>query len=277
VYTLLIAALAGIATVVGLVNIGDYPILSTLAGIVVFLAVMLGINLLFRKRIQAVFEAAQQHILDSQEDIQRQVRMIQARNMGASKGVQKQLEKTQADGFVEAIAALDAVKPYERWNFLVAKQANTLRARLYYQMRDYVNADKYFENILPLRVLPDPLIAAMRLVRLWKLERTEEMKSYFKKAIKSFKDEKSALLYATYSWILVKDNLIDEAIVLLDEGREKAENETLRQNWDHLVNGHARRFSNAAFGDQWYALMLEEPKQIRARQQGHFGQKVRRH
>lgn len=275
-YTLLIAALAGIVTVAGLASSWDHPILSALIGLVVFLGIMLGINLMFRKKIQAVFEAAQKHILDSQEGIQRQVRMIQARNLGASKGLQKQLEKTQADGFMEAIATLEAAKPYERWNFLVAKQANTLRARLYFQMRDYEHADPCFENMLPVRILPDPLIAAMWLVRLWKLEKTEELKSYFKKAVKVFKDEKSTMLYATYSWILVKDNLIDEAIVVLNEGREKAESEVLRQNWEHLVNGHARRFSNAALGDQWYALMLEEPKQVRVRQ-GHFGQKMRRH
>ena len=40
----------------------------------------------------------------------------------------------------------------------------------------------------------------------------------------------------------------------------KAENETLKQNWDHLVNGRIKRFSNAGLGDQWYSLLLEEPK-----------------
>jgi tetratricopeptide (TPR) repeat protein len=275
VYTLLIAALAGIVTAVGLISAWDRPILSTLAGLLVFLAVTLVVNLLFRKKIQAVFEAAQKHILDAQEDIQRQVRMIQAKNLGASKGLQKQLEKAQEDSFRQAIAVLDDANVYERWNFLVAKQANTLRARLYYQMRDNENTDRCFDNILPLRILHDPLIAAMRLVRLWKQGKTEEMKSYFKKAVKVFKDDKATLLYAAYSWILVKDNFIDEAIVLLDEGKESTENETLRQNWDHLVNGRTRRFSNAGLGEQWYALLLEEPKQVRVRQ-GHFGQKVHR-
>lgn len=274
-YTLLIAVLAGIATTAGLVASWGRPILATLAGLLVFLVVTFLVNLLFRKKIQAIFEAAQKHIVDAQEDIQRQVRMIQAKNLGASKGMQKQLEKAQEESFRQAIAALDDATPYQRWNFLVAKQANTLRARLFYQMRDFENADRCFADILPLRILPDPLIAAMRLVRLWKQGKKDEMASYFKKAVKAFKDEKSALLYATYSWILVKENRIDEAIVLLDEGKEKAENDTLRQNWDHLVNGRNRRFSNAAFGEQWYALLLEEPKQARVRQ-GHFGQKVRR-
>ena len=275
-YTLLIAALAGIATTVGLLASWDHAILSVLAGMIAFVLVMVLAGLLFRKKIQAVFEAASQRVAAARDEVQRQIRMMQAKNMTGGKALQKQLESKQAEGIREAVAILDALKPYERWNLLVTKQANTFRANTYYQIRDFENADKCFEDILPLRLLPEPLIAAMRIVRLWKNGRTKEMESYFKKAIKSYKDEKSALLYAVYSWILVKDERIDEAIALLAEGKEKAENATLRQNWDHLVNGRSRRFSNAAFGDEWFALLLEEPRQMRARQ-GHFGQKVRRH
>jgi len=276
VYTLLIAAIAGIATATGLMNAWDHNILSVLAGMIVFLLVMVLTGLIFRKKIQAIFEAASQRVLASRDEVQRQVRLMQAKNMTGGKSLQKQLENKQAEGIREAVAMMDALKPYERWNLLVTKQANTFRANNYYQIRDYENADKCFENILPLRLMPEPLIAAMRMARLWKTDRAKEMEAYFKKAVKSYKDEKCALLYALYSWILVKEKRIDEAIVLLNEGKEKAENETLRQNWEHLVNDRTRRFSNAAFGDEWYALLLEEPKQARATRQGRFGQKMRR-
>ncbi|MBT3287954.1 MAG: hypothetical protein HN849_23810 [Victivallales bacterium] len=275
-YTLLIAAIAGIATATGLINAWDHNILSVLAGMIVFLLVMVLTGLIFRKKIQAIFEAASQRVLASRDEVQRQVRLMQAKNMTGGKSLQKQLENKQAEGIREAVAMMDALKPYERWNLLVTKQANTFRANNYYQIRDYENADKCFENILPLRLMPEPLIAAMRMARLWKTDRAKEMEAYFKKAVKSYKDEKCALLYALYSWILVKEKRIDEAIVLLNEGKEKAENETLRQNWEHLVNDRTRRFSNAAFGDEWYALLLEEPKQARATRQGRFGQKMRR-
>lgn len=275
-YTLLIAAIAGIATATGLMNAWDHNILSVLAGMIVFLLVMVLTGLIFRKKIQAIFEAASQRVLASRDEVQRQVRLMQAKNMTGGKSLQKQLENKQAEGIREAVAMMDALKPYERWNLLVTKQANTFRANNYYQIRDYENADKCFENILPLRLMPEPLIAAMRMARLWKTDRAKEMEAYFKKAVKSYKDEKCALLYALYSWILVKEKRIDEAIVLLNEGKEKAENETLRQNWEHLVNDRTRRFSNAAFGDEWYALLLEEPKQARATRQGRFGQKMRR-
>ena len=162
-YTMLIGALAGIATLTGLLNAWDHPVLSTIAAVLVFFVVMLVINLLFRKKIQAVFEVAQQHVMDAQEEIQRQIRMMQAKNMTGGKAAQKKMEKKQEEGFLKAIESLDAVHPYERWNLLAGKQANTLRARLYYQIRDFENADKYFDNILPMRVQPDPLIACMRL------------------------------------------------------------------------------------------------------------------
>jgi hypothetical protein len=45
----------------------------------------------------------------------------------------------------------------------------------------------------------------------------------------------------------------------------------LKQNWDHLVNGRIKRFSNAGLGEQWYALQLETPKQQRIIQQGGYG------
>ena len=37
---------------------------------------------------------------------------------------------------------------------------------------------------------------------------------------------------------------------------------------EHLVNGRVRRFSNAPFGEQWYALHLEKPKPVKVRQRG---------
>ena len=40
----------------------------------------------------------------------------------------------------------------------------------------------------------------------------------------------------------------------------------LLENHDKLLNGKAKQFSNAGFGDTWYALYLEEPKMKPQRQ-----------
>lgn len=34
----------------------------------------------------------------------------------------------------------------------------------------------------------------------------------------------------------------------------------LKENYERLVNGKFKQFSNSGLGDAWYALYLEEPK-----------------
>ena len=70
----------------------------------------------------------------------------------------------------------------------------------------------------------------------------------------------NALLAAAYSWILVQRKDIDGAYKALIHALEKSDNETLKANREHLANNRVAHFSNAGLGEQWYALMLEEPK-----------------
>ena len=73
----------------------------------------------------------------------------------------------------------------------------------------------------------------------------------------------------------VKENKLDEAVVVLDEGKNKTENEVLKTNWEHVVNNRIKRFSNAALGDNWYVLALEEVKPVKQRAQMPFGGPMR--
>ena len=60
----------------------------------------------------------------------------------------------------------------------------------------------------------------------------------------------------------MKENKLEEAVVVLDEGKKKTENEVLKTNWEHVVNNRIKRFSNAGLGDNWYVLALEDVKPI---------------
>ncbi|MBO7622165.1 MAG: hypothetical protein J6T06_16755, partial [Victivallales bacterium] len=117
----------------------------------------------------------------------------------------------------------------------------------------------------------DPLILAMKMVRKYKKGDLVEVEKMYNKGIKRFKGDKTTLIYALYSWILVKENKLEEAVVVLDEGKKKTENEVLKANWDHVVNNHIKRFSNAGLGDNWYVLALEDVKPIKQRAQLPFG------
>jgi len=247
-----------------------HPIWASFAGLGGLIAGMAPLNLLMRKRIQAIFDAVQQHVDESQNKLRRKINLMQQKNVAGGKGLQRRKEKEQAEGIRESIRILDQMNTLYKWAPLARRQANTLRAQLYFQIKEFEQADKCFEKCL----IMEPVTLAMKMTRLYKLKKTAELEKTFKKGIKRFKDDKATLLYALYSFILVKEKRIDEAVALLDEGKKSTENEIILGNWDHLANGRIKHFSNAGFGDQWYSLHLETPKSVRVKQRFGGGRRM---
>lgn len=236
-------------------------------GIIGFLVPAIVINLLVKKRMEAIFNDVQSHVEEMQDQMRRKINMMQTKMVSGGKGLQKRLEKEQAKSIREAIKILDRVSPLRKWNLLAERQENTLRAQMHYQIKEFEKADEYFKKCF----IMDPLTLAMKLSRQYTNEGFEPIEKAFKKGVKRFKDEQASILYALYSWILVKEERIEDAVAILSEGKDKTENETLKANWEHLANGRLRRFSNAAMGDQWFALHLETPKPVKVKQR--FGGK----
>ncbi|MBQ6471184.1 MAG: hypothetical protein IJJ33_04310 [Victivallales bacterium] len=236
-----------------------HPVWCSLAGVLVAVLIMTIINLLMRKKLEAVFLKIQEHIVNSQNTIRRKIATLGSH---AGPGFQARLEQEQAQAIREAIDMIDGVKPFEKWNFMVGRQADTLRAQFYFQIKDFESADKYFRHAL----LLDPMLLAMQMTRCYKRGELKEVENLFQKGQARFKDDKAVLVYALYSWILVQQNRIEDAIQVLVKAKTRAENDVLKQNWDHLVNGRVKRFSNAGLGDQWFALYLEQPRVQRIRE-----------
>ncbi len=238
------------------------PVWTTFLAIVGFLAVSIPLNLIIRKKQERIFRGVQNMIEENQNVLRRRINQMQNKMASSPKGLQKQLEKQQSGAIEEAIEMLQEADSLKKWNVLAEKQTNTLRGQLAYQIKDFAAADRYFDNCLAL----DPLTVAMKMTRLYKRGETEALAKLFKKKKKRFKTEDAAIFYALYSWILVKEERIEDAIEVLDDARKKTENPVLQANWEHLVNGRQRQFSNAALGDLWYSLHLETPKQVRVKQ-----------
>jgi tetratricopeptide (TPR) repeat protein len=236
-------------------------------GFVGFLVPAVVINLLVKKRMETIFNAVQTEVEEMQDQMRRKVNMMQTKMVSGGKGLQKRLEKEQAKSIRDAIKILDRVAPLRKWNLLAQRQENTLRAQMHYQIKEFEKADEYFKKCFVM----DPLTLAMKLTRQYKTDGVEAVEKGFEKGVKRFKDEQATILYALYSWILLKEERADDALVLLDEGKDKTEDETIRTNWEHIANGRLRRFSNAGLGDQWYALHLETPKPVKVKQR--FGSK----
>jgi len=264
VLTIVLGVLTG-TVVYLLVAIGmAWPIVwCVVLGLLGFLLVTILINLWIKKRLEAIFTQVQKNVAALQDQLRRKINLMQNKMMmGGGKGLQQQLEKEQAEGIREALKTLDAVVPLQKWNLLALRQTNTLRAQLYYQIKDFDKADACLAKCL----IMDPLTLTMRMARQHVHGERKALAKTFRKGLKRYKDENAVMLYALYSWILVKEQKIDEAVALLSEAKDKTENEVLRTNWEHLANGRVRHFSNAGLGDQWYALHLETPKPVKVKQ-----------
>ena len=59
---------------------------------------------------------------------------------------------------------------------------------------------------------------------------------------------------------LVNRGKVDEAFKALTEALKSSDDATLKRNHECLMNNKVAHFSNSGIGDQWYSLLLEEPK-----------------
>ena len=107
----------------------------------------------------------------------------------------------------------------------------------------------------------DPTMNAMKLARMYMTDKpVEEMAKVYEKTTRRLRYNQNVLIAAAWSWILIQKKDVDGAFKALNAALEKSDNETLKANRDHLANNRVAHFSNTALGDQWYALLLEEPR-----------------
>jgi hypothetical protein len=226
---------------------------------VAFLLSMIVISRIFAKKLNAIMTRIQGELEESQVEANRQVQRFMNKPMSSEKVMQRQIEKTVEKHITAALEIADEATPLFPWNLLAERQVNTLKFQLLYQVKRFEEADAIMSKIMVM----EPMTLCMKMARQYKNDDPDLAKT-FKKGSKRFKYEKGVMVIALYSWILVKQDKIDEAVELLAEAKEKIEHEAIQRNWQCLVNGKTRQFSNAAFGEQWYALHLETPKKQRA-------------
>lgn len=242
--------------------IGDVAMAWSLTwGILTFLVFQIAVGLLIRKKIINISHEIQAILTDGQKKLSRMVQNFQRKPLGSSSLMQKTLEKEQNTFIESALKMVCRLEPYCKWNFMIRKQMNSMKMQFNYQLKNFDEVDKILDKCL----YSDPLAVAMKIARMHS-NKTPGLDKYFAKKVKKFKGEQGAILYGLYSWILVKRGEIDAAIKVLSDGKTATANEVLEQNWMQLANGKPKKFSNAGFGEQWYALYLEEPKQVKVTQ-----------
>ncbi len=234
-------------------------------GIAAYVITQIIISLILRKKINAIQAGIQNEMNADRERINRQLTTFQQRQPGNMNGLKQLADRLQSEVSRKLLAATDRFKVFYPWSPMLYKQINAMKVQLYFQVKDYEEVDR----LLPKSMLLDPLSLSIKLVRMFKNEDGELDKFYNKKCSK-FKGEQGAFIACVYAWIKLKQQNTQAAVAALRSARKLSDHPVLVENLDKLLNDRKKDFSNAGFGEQWYALGLEEfkPKAVRRRNNG---------
>lgn len=256
--TVLILVVAALAAGAALTLTGVSPwYWSILWAALVFLAGQLALGWVLRRRMGALNDRIQGVMRAAQAKMQAKVQRWRTGRMTNAKAAEAELAKDR-DAMIAEVQAL--LRPLERlrpWVPLLGRQLATMEMQFAWQKKDWARVDE----LLPRALLLEPLLVCMKLARMWQKDApTAELRKVFRKATRRARYGSTALVYATWSWMLVKRGEVDEAFKALIEADKKNEHPTLKANRELLANNRVHHFSNAGFGEEWYALCLEEPK-----------------
>lgn len=253
--TLIIALIAGMGTGFTVGTLTGSPTWGAVSGIAAVVVIQILIGLFIRRKINAVNASIQMQMEMAKEKIQRKINMMQQRPGMSPKFLQGTVEKDQAAAVHQALELTGELKRYYPWSPLLSKQINTMKMMFHYQIKEFDKVDELMDKCL----FFDPVSQAMRMARMYK-KNDSRLAKFASAKLKRARGDQGALLFALYSWILVKRNDVKGAIEVLAASKKRCDNEVLNANWERLVNDKVKNFSNAALGEMWYMLHLEEPK-----------------
>ena len=262
--TLILSVLAAVAVGAGLRCGLDWPwVWSIVLGVVLFFAVQIVLGMRVRKRIMEIMTTVQGIMTDGQKRLQEKIQRWQIRPPGSMQAAQKEIADDTRVFVKEAIAATEALDKFRLWVPMIDRQKATAQMQLSWMIKDFKRVDE----LMPKVIAADPTITAMKLARMQMLDAPiEEIAKVYERGVRRLKYNQNVLIAACYSWILLKRGDTDGAFKVLTEALKSSDNETLRQNHEHLMNNRPTHFSNSGIGDQWYSLFLEEPKMRTQRQ-----------
>lgn len=256
--TVLIAVLSGLAVGLGLyfADVLGYG-WSSFCGVLAFGVVQFGLGFMIQKKVKAAMAAVQAVLVEGQKRLQAKTARWQMRPPGSVKEAQNEIARDQRAFVMEALERTEPLKRFRLWVPLMARQIATAQFQLRWMIKDFKAVDALMPKVLFL----DPTTVAMKLARMYMTDApVAAMEKVYLKGSARLKYNQNVLLAAAWSWILLKRGDVDGSFKALNAALKNSDNETLKVNREHLANNRPAHFSNAGLGDQWYALMLEEPK-----------------
>ena len=263
--SILIAVIIGASIAIAMIVDQQSVAWSIVSGIAGYVVVQIIISLILRKKINAVQAGIQAEMNADRERINRQLTTFQQRQPGNMNGLKQLADRLQSEVSRKLLEATERFKVFYPWSPMLYKQINAMKVQLYFQVRDYEEVDR----LLPKSMLLDPLSLSIKLVRMYKND-DKELDSFYNKKCSRFKSEQGAFIASVYAWIKLKQQNTQAAIAALRAARKHSDHPVLVDNLDKLLNDKKKDYSNAGFGEQWYALGLEEfkPKAVRRRNNG---------
>ena len=230
---------------------------SVFAGVVGF-GVFQGVfGFLLQKRVKRDMEKVQQILVGGQKKLQQKMLRWQMRPPGSIQAAQNEIFADTKVFVKEALAQTETLRKYRLWVPMMDRQIATAQLQLSWMIKDFKTVDK----LMPKAICLDPTMSAIKMARLYMLEKPmTEIEKVYKKGVGRVRYNGNVLLAAAMSWMQVQRGDADGAFKTLTEALKKSDNETLKRNHECLMNNRVAHFSNSGIGDQWYSLLLDEPR-----------------
>ena len=236
---------------------------SIFAGVLGFGVFQGVVGFLFQRRVKRDMESVQRILLAGEKKLQAKMARWQMRPPGSVQAAQNEIMADTKVFVKEALAQTAVLEKYRLWVPMMDRQIATARFQLSWMIKDFKEVDR----LLPKVLCVDPTMSAMKMARFYMLEKPiDEIRKVYAKAAQRTRYNGNVLLAATMSWIEVKRGDADAAFKTLTAALKKSDNEVLKRNHECLMNNHVAHFTNSGLGDQWYTLLLEEPR-MRAQRQ----------
>ena len=240
------------------------------SGVLAFLAFIASqaiSGIFLKKRVQEKMDRVQGILAEGQKRIQTKMQRWQLRPPGSVQAAQREIFEDTKVFVKEAIEATKDLERFKLWVPMIDRQIATAQFQLYWMIKEFKKVDM----LMPKALFFDPTMSAMKIARMYmRGDDIEAISKVYAKAVRHLKYNQGVLLNAAYSWILIKREKIDEAFKALTAALKNSDSEVLKRNHELLMNNRIAHFSNSGLGDQWYSLMLEEPKVKTQRQRAIF-------
>lgn len=225
--------------------------------VVAFVAFQVLVGLKLKKLVTREMAKVQGILADGQKRLQAKMQRWQFRPPSSVQAAQREMFEDTKVFVGEALKATEGLSKYRHWVPLIERQMATAQLQLNWMIKNFDKVDE----LMPKAMMMDPTLVAMKIARMQMLDLpVEAIAKVYARATRRLRYNQNVLLAACYSWILVKRGDADGAFKVLTEALKNSDNEVLKRNHECLMNNRVAHFTNSGLGDQWYTLMLEEPK-----------------